>query len=284
MLAPARASGAAGGRRWPAPVARRATGSRRGVPPPAPPRSSTPTIPASSRGERVDLGPVADARDQLGRLAQRVDPAVGAVEVVAADHVAEHEPVERGPPGDELADRGVALLEPQVARVEAVGLHRDVGLADELLVAAERPQRGLLAGLVAVEGEDDLAAELLVVVQQPAQHPAVVLAEGGAAGRDRGGDAGEVAGHHVGVALDDDRLRRAGDVAAGEVDAVEHVALLVDRGLGGVEVLRLDPVVVEDPAGAEPDRLPRRSRGSATAAGRGTGRSGRAAPRRPARR
>ena len=35
-------------------------------------------------------------------------------------------------------------------------------------------------------------------------------------------DAGEVAGHHVGVALDDDRLHLAGDVLLGEVDAVEH--------------------------------------------------------------
>ena len=66
-------------------------------------------------------------------------------------------------------------------------------------------------------------------------------------------DAGEVAGHHVGVALDDHRLDGARDLAAGEVDAVEHLALLVERGLGGVEVLRLDPVVVEDPPRAEAD-------------------------------
>ena len=159
-----------------------------------------------------------------------------------------------------------------------LGLDRDVGLADEVLVALERPQRGLLAGRVAVEGEDHLAAELVVVLQQPPQHPAVVLAERGAAGGDGGGDAGQVAGHHVGVALDDHGLRGPGDVAAGQVDAVEHLALLVDRGLGGVEVLRLDPVVVEDPAGAEADRRRRWSPGSATAAGRGTGRSARAGP------
>ena len=214
-----------------------------------------PDHPGELAGERLDLGPVADRGDQLGGLAQRVDAAVGPVEVVAGDHVGEHEAVERDPAGDQLAHRGVAGLEPQVAGVEAVGLDRDVGLADEVLVAVERPQRGLLAGLVAVEGEDDLAAELVVVVQQPAQHPAVLLAEGGAAGRDRGRHAGEVAGHHVGVALDDDRLAGARDLAAGQVDAVEHLALLVDRGLGGVEVLRLDPVVVEDPARTEADRL-----------------------------
>ena len=64
---------------------------------------------------------------------------------------------------------------------------------------------------------------------------------------------GQVAGHHVGVALDDDGLPPARDLLLGQVEAVEHGRLLVDRGLGGVEVLRLDPVVVEEPAGAEAD-------------------------------
>ena len=67
-----------------------------------------------------------------------------------------------------------------------VGLDGDVGLGDEVLVAAERPQRGLLPGRVAVEGEDHLAAELLVVVEEPAQHPRVVVAERRAAGGHRG--------------------------------------------------------------------------------------------------
>ena len=145
--------------------------------------------------------------------------------------------------------------EPQVAGVETRGLDGDVRLGDELLVALERPQRRPLAGLVAVEGEDHLAAELVVVEQEPAQHPAVVLAERGAAGRHGGGYAGQVAGHHVGVALDDDRLRAPGDLAPGQVDAVEHVALVVDRRLRRVEVLRLHPVVVEEPPGAEADDL-----------------------------
>ena len=123
-------------------------------------------------GERLHLGAVADRGDQLGGLAQRVDPAVGPIEVVAVDHVAEHEAVQRHPAGDQLADGRVALLEPQVARVQAVRLDRDVGLGGEVLVALERPQRRLLPGRVAVEGEDHLAAELVVVEQQPPQHPA----------------------------------------------------------------------------------------------------------------
>ena len=142
--------------------------------------------PGQLAGEGVDLRLVADARDQPGSLADRVDPAVGAVEVVLGDDVVEHEPVERHPAGDQLAHRRVALLDPQVAGVEPGRLDRDVGLGDEVLVAAEGLERGLLAGGVAVEGEDDLAAELLVVVEEPPQHPGVVVAEGGAAGRHGG--------------------------------------------------------------------------------------------------
>ena len=36
---------------------------------------------------------------------------------------------------------------------------------------------------------------------------------------------GEVAGHDVGVALDDDRAAGLGDVLLGEVDAVQHLGL-----------------------------------------------------------
>lgn len=83
----------------------------------------------------------------------------------------------------------------------------------------------------------------------------MVVAEGGAARGDGGGDPGEVAGHDVGVALDDDGAAGLGDVLLGQVDAVQHLGLLVDRGLGGVEVLRA-VVVVAELAGAEADDLP----------------------------
>ena len=102
-------------------------------------------MPASSRenASTLDLSRIEDT--SRARLADRVDPAVGPVEVVLADDVAEHEPVERHPPGDQLAHRGVALLDAQVARVEPGRLDGDVGLGDEVLVAGERAQRGLLA-------------------------------------------------------------------------------------------------------------------------------------------
>src|SRR5690606_41502772 len=52
-----------------------------------------------------------------------------------------------------------AVGQPQVARVHAARLDGDIGLADELLVALERLDRGLLTRFVTVEGEDDLAVE-----------------------------------------------------------------------------------------------------------------------------
>src|SRR5690242_21313492 len=60
-------------------------------------------------------------------------------------------------------------------------------------------------------------------------------------------------GHDVGVTLDDDCPVLPGDLALGQVDAVEQLAFLVDRRLGCVEVLRVDRVVVEQSPSAEPD-------------------------------
>ena len=141
----------------------------------------------------------------------------------------------------------------QVAGIEPVGPDRHVGLRVEPLGFGERADRGLLARGIRIEGEDDLARRR-VVAHDAAERGDVVGAEGGAAGGDRGGDAGQVAGHDVGVPLDDDDPMAAGDLALGEVEPVEHPGLLVERRLGGVEVLR-PVVVVEQPAGAEADDL-----------------------------
>ena len=205
--------------------------------------------------ERVDLRSVADRRDESGSLRRRVDPLVGAVEVVLAGDVGEYEAVQRHPLGDQLTYGSVTLLQPEIARVETLALDRDVRLGNKLLVALEGAHRGVLAGFVAVEGEDDLATELVMVEHQSAQNARVVGAERRATRRDRGRHTGLVAGHHIGVTLDDDGLRCLRDRPSGEVDAVQDLALLVDRCLGCVEVLRLDAVVVEQPPRTEPDDI-----------------------------
>ena len=47
-----------------------------------------------------------------------------------------------------------------------------------------------------------------------------------------------VQGEDVGVPLDDDRVPRRGDRAAGAVEAVEHLRLVEERAFGRVQVLR----------------------------------------------
>ncbi len=82
----------------------------------------------------------------------------------------------------------------------------------------------------------------------------MVDAECGAARRDRRRDAGEVARHDIGVALDHDDAVRLRDVAPRQVEPVQHLRLAVDRRLGGVQVLR-PLVVVEEAPSAEADGL-----------------------------
>ena len=72
-------------------------------------------------------------------------------------------------------------------------------------------------------------------------------AESGPARGDRAVDPRHVGGHDVGVALDDDDPVPLGDRLLRQVEAVQQLALLVDRGLGRVEVLRRVLVVVQAP-------------------------------------
>jgi hypothetical protein len=168
---------------------------------------------------------------------------------------------QRHPGLDQRAHRRVAPLLAQLARVEAVGLDGHVGLRHEALVFVEGAHGRLLPGGVAVEGEHHLGRVHLVVVAHDSPHDLDVFgAEGGAARGHRCVDARKVAGHHVGVALDDHRLPAGRHRLLGQVEAVEHLRLLEQRGVGGVEVLGIDPVVVEQPAAPKPMQSPVMSR------------------------
>ena len=162
---------------------------------------------------------------------------------------------QRGSARNQIAQRTVSGFQSQVARVHAVGGHRDERLPGQVLFAVERLDRRRSTGLVAVEHVDQFAAKEVVVHHESPQHRQVFVAERGAARRHRGRHPGQMHGHHVGVALDDDRLMALGDVPLGVVEAEQHRRLLVQHGLGGVDVLRFVLVVVEQPACAEADDL-----------------------------
>ena len=198
---------------------------------------------------------VAEVGDDRRRRAERADTAFDGRQAEALHPLVQDELHHGGLRVEERADGAVAAREPEVARVESVGPDGDVGLRVEPLGVGEGAERGLLAGGIRVEREDHFA-RCGVVAHHAAEHRDVIAAERRAARRDRGRDAGEMARHDVGVPLDDDDLVAAGDVALREVEPVEHLGLLVDRRLGGVEVLGA-VVVLEEPARAEAQHLPR---------------------------
>ena len=197
-----------------------------------------------------------DPRDHRHALPQRVHPAFGAVEVMVGQCGANRELEQRGAPRHQVPQRPVAGLQPQIARVHSVVGDRDEGLPGEVLFTLEGLDRRRASRRVAVEHVDQLAAKEVVVHHESAQHRQMLVAERGAAGGDGGGHAGEVHRHHVGVALHHDRLMALGDVALGQVETEEHRRLLVQHGLGSVDVLGFHRVIVEDASRAESDDLP----------------------------
>ena len=182
----------------------------------------------------VDARATAREREVVGgRRVQGGEPALIRLQVVLGQLAADRELEHRQPPRDQVPDSLLTLLQPQITRVQAVWLDRDERLGDEVLLEVERTQRGALPGGVTVEGEDDLSAELVGVHQQPAKDPDVPVPERGTRRRHRGAHPGQVAGHDVGVPLDDDRLAALRDLAFGQLCRYSTV-LLWNRGDSGV--------------------------------------------------
>ena len=90
-------------------------------------------------------------------LIERRRPSFGRIEIMAVHDRAQHETHQRDPAGDQIAQRLVAGLLPQLAGVQPGGLDRDERLRHELLIVGERALGRLHPSCVAVEREDDLA-------------------------------------------------------------------------------------------------------------------------------
>ena len=79
-------------------------------------------------------------------------------------------------------------------------------------------------------------------------------AECGAARGDRRVDAGQMHGHHIGIAFDDHRLAFLHNRRFGKVDAVQHLCFAVQLRVGRVDVFRIDRVILVQLARAEAKR------------------------------
>ncbi len=206
----------------------------------------------NTRVPRPERG-IADIGDDRGGGPKSAGPPFHRLEIEGREPLIDHElehrllRIEKGP------HRSVAAGEPQIAGIEALGRDGDIGLGREPLLVAESSEGRLLARRIRIEREDDLAGRG-VVAHDPAQHRDVLGAECRSAGRDRRRHPREVTGHDVCVALDDHDAPLPRDVTLGQIQAVEHLCLLVDRRLGAVEVLRALVVLVEA-ARAETDDL-----------------------------
>ena len=208
-------------------------------------------------------------RDQRGDRLDRAHLTCRVRGVETVDRRIDHEIVQRPRIGDQRAHRFVAAFDAQIARIEVVFGDRDERLRRERGVQTERVDRGLLPSRIAVECEHDTRAQRLplhlqganqlhgaqrIVRDQSADDLRMLGAECGAARGDRRVDAGQMHGHHIGIAFDDHRLAFLHNRRFGKVDAVQHLCFAVQLRVGRVDVFRVDRVILVQLARAEAKR------------------------------
>jgi hypothetical protein len=143
------------------------------------------------------------------------------------------------------AERLGAALDEEIAGVDPAAQGDDVDVELEREQAEERLAGRFRAGFVAVEHERRPARA------RPADQGRVVLGRRGPEDGDDVLDSLLVGRHHVGVALDEHDAPFAADLRQRAVERVDQAALLEERRLRRVDVLRSARVVVGEPARAE---------------------------------
>ena len=197
---------------------------------------------------------IADLRHHGDRATQGLQAAFGTVDAITRDDGLDDELEHGDSIRHQITHGSIAFFQAQVAGVHAIRGHGDKGLAGEFLLAIKSAHGGFLPRLIAVEGIDELAAEIRIIEHESAQHLKVLTAKGGAARCDCGFHPSGIHGHDVRVALYHHCLVVIGNIALGQVEAEEHLGLAIEHGLGGVHVLA-ELVVVEKLAGAKANHV-----------------------------
>ena len=193
---------------------------------------------------------ILDVGDDAGGGAQALHSPLGAAKIHLGQDGTNREFKQRGARVHQVNDRLVSRRQPKLARVLAARGDSHERLRRKVLVLPVRAQRSLAPGAVAVKGEDHLRPvratarqehprrRVGVVAQEAANDPNVLGSERRPTRGHGVRHARNVGGHDVGVPLDDHHPVVGGDRLLGQVEAVQELRLLVDGGLGGVEVLR----------------------------------------------
>ena len=185
--------------------------------------------PVGHEAERVlPLGRVLETLEQLSRPEVRLVPVDRAIELDP------HAVVEVALGTTQSLREPVGRIGGILPRRQRHDLHVEA-LRDRELHPAKRR---VLSGRVGVEAEEEAPRE-------PPELVELVLGERRAHRRDDRLEPRLAQGDHVGVPLHDHRALLLRDRRTGEVEPVEHVALLEQRALGGVHVLPAQRIVLE---------------------------------------
>ena len=170
---------------------------------------------------------------------------------------------------DQRANRLITSLDTQIARVEIVVGHSNERLRRKSGIQAERMNRSLLTGRIAIEGEHDTRTQRLsfnlqrtnqlyrtqrIVGDQTTHDLGMLGTERGAACRDRGINAGQMHGHHIRIPFDDHRLTFLHNRRLRHINAIQHLVFPIQLRVGSINVFRTNRIILIQLASAETKR------------------------------
>ena len=157
----------------------------------------------------------------------------------------------------------------ELARVHAIGFHRNESLGREVLIHFESTKRRFLSRRVTIEGKDHFSAvgfpiaqdnssgAVRTISQQASDDFYVVFTESGTAACDRISHTGGMGSHDVRVAFDDNDLAVSCNFFLRKIEAIEDLRLVIDRSFRGIEVLRRILVLIVQTPSAKANRRTR---------------------------
>ena len=122
--------------------------------------------------------------------------------------------------------------------IQSIRFYCNECLRYKFLIFVEGAHSCFLTSSITIEGKDNFAAECIIIHQESANDANMVWAKGSSARCDRCSNSCQMAGHNICIAFNNYHLALPCNLFLRHIQAVENLALLINRSLRGVEIFR----------------------------------------------
>ena len=222
---------------------------------------------------QIHLGTITNLRNQRRRSLHRTQTTRTITRIKPIDRRINHKVIQRLRPGNQRTNSLITLLNTQITRIKIILSHRHKRLRQKRRIKPKRMQRRLLTSRITIKRKHNTRTDRLpinlqrphqlnrtqrIILHQTTNDLRMLLTKRSTTRGNSRIHPGQMHGHHIGIPLDNHRLTLLHNRLLGQINAIQHLILVIQLRIRRIDILRRNLIIVIQLARTKPQRTPRR--------------------------